>query len=212
MNFDIENLNDVHLDVLKEIGNVGAGNAATSLSALIGRPILMDVPKTNIIAFNEVEKILGGVEEEVTGIYLKFYGEISGTMMLVLDKLSTLHLLSFLMGKDRQNPRQFEPGTVEVSALKEVGNILTGSFLTALSEMTGLSIKHTIPAICTDMAGAILSVPLIEFGLQGDRALFIDTNFSEGAMQVAGHLFLIPDIDSYAILLKSLGLYRHGCS
>lgn len=206
MGFSIENLDHIHLDILKEIGNIGAGNAATSLSLIVGKPIGMNVPKLNIIKFNEVDSILGGAEKQVTGIYLEFYGDVAGTVMFVLDYVSTSNLLALLLNKYGQDGQNIELGEIELSALKEVGNILTGSFLTALSEMTGLSIKHTTPDLSIDMAGAILSVPLIVFGQQGDRALFVETNFSEGVEKVTGHFFLIPNLDSYAILLKSLGV------
>ena len=206
MSFNIENLDDVHLDVLTEIGNIGAGNAATSLSIMVNKPIDMNVPQLNIIKFNEVESILGGAEKQVTGIYLEFYGDVTGTIMFVLDAASTVNLLALLLNKHRQEEQIIELDEIELSALKEVANILTGSFITALSDMTGLSIKHTIPELSIDMAGAILSVPLIVFGQQGDRALFIETNFSEGMDKVTGHFYLIPNLDSYVILLESLGV------
>lgn len=206
MSFNIENLDAIYLDILKEIGNIGAGNAATALSSMIGKPIGMDVPKLNIVEFSQVGGMLGGADKQVTGIYLEFYGDVAGTIMLIMDEPSTMGLLALLMDKHNQDRQSNRLDEIELSALKEVGNILTGSFLMALSEMTGLSIKHTTPDLSIDMAGAILSVPLIVFGQQGDRALFIETNFLEGVEQVTGHFFLIPNLDSYAILLKALGV------
>lgn len=205
MNFHIDNLNSFHLDVLKEIANIGAGNAATALSIMVNRPIDMNVPKLKIIYFNEVEDILGGADIPVTGIYLEFNGDIKGTIMFVFDEHSTLNFLSLLFGREDLGENK-DLDDMEISALKEVGNILTGSFLTSLSQMTGLTINHTIPAIAMDMAGAILSVPLIEFGQQGDRALFIETNFLGDEKQVSGHLFLIPSIESYTTILQALGV------
>ncbi|HHW71090.1 MAG TPA: chemotaxis protein CheC [Clostridiales bacterium] len=205
MNFHIDNLNSFHLDVLKEIANIGAGNAATALSIMVNRPIGMNVPKLKIIYFNEVEDILGGADIPVTGIYLEFNGDIKGTIMFVLDEHSTLNFLTLIFGREDLEINK-DLDDMEISALKEVGNILTGSFLTSLSQMTGLTINYSIPAIAMDMAGAILSVPLIEFGQQGDRALFIETNFLGDEKQVRGHLFLIPSIESYTTILQALGV------
>ncbi len=206
MNFNIDKLDNFQLDVLKEIANIGAGNAATALSIMLNKPINMDVPKINIIYFNEVENILGGADKKVTGIYLEFYSDIAGTVMFVLDELSTENLLSFFFTGNGKEKNFNELDEMKFSALKEIGNILTGSFLTALSKITGLDIKYTIPSVTVDMAGAILSVPLIEFGQQGDRALFVETKFTEGMEQVNGYLFLIPNMDSYNIILRSLGV------
>lgn len=203
MGFSIDNLDNIHLDVFKEVANIGAGNAATALSLMVDRPIDMNVPKLNIIDFSAVEDILGGAEKQVTGIYLEFYGDITGTVMFILDRISTTNLLSLLFDNNDHNTDLNE---MDLSALKEVGNILTGSFLTSLSKMTGLSVKYTVPDISVDMAGAILSVPLIVFGQQGDSALFIETNFLGGSKPISGHLFLIPNIDSYATILESLGV------
>ncbi|NMA94764.1 MAG: chemotaxis protein CheC [Clostridiales bacterium] len=205
MGFNLEDLNEVHFDVLREIGNIGAGNAATSLSVMLDKPIDMDVPKLNIVDFNNAGAILGAEDKKTTGIYLEFYGDISGTIMLLLDIESTYSLLSLLMDTDTSNRKDEEPNEMEKSALKEIGNILTGSFLTALSSLLQLSIMHTIPAISIDMVGAILSVPFIIFGQEGDKALFIETSFLQGEQSVSGHLFLIPNSDSYKMLLETLG-------
>lgn len=206
MSFDMDRLSDMYMDVLKEIGNIGAGNAATSLSLMVGKPIGMDVPKLNILEFSRVGDLIGGADREVIGVYLEFYGDISGTIMLMLDEPSTIKLLTLLLGQGKEIEGINDLEDMDISALSEVGNILTGSFLTALAEMTGLNIKYTTPDMSIDMAGAILSVPLIVFGQQGDKALFIETNFIEGAEQVTGNLFLVPSLDSYAILLQALGV------
>jgi len=106
--------------------------------------------------------------------------------------------------KDVENPQPFDE--IEISALKEIGNILTGSYLSAISMLTNLKITYSIPEIAIDMAGAILSVPAIEFAKLGDTVLYIETEFSEGDKKVFGDFFLIPDLDSYEVLLKALGV------
>ena len=203
----MEFLNGMHLDILKEIGNIGAGNAATSLSKLLSRRVDMNVPEVKVLPFNQVEMAIGGAEALVAGVYLEFTGDIQGTMLFILDKGSANNLLSLLIPGYCTKPHgDFSP--LERSALQEVGNILAGAYLGSLSVLTKLDIKPSTPAFAYDMAGAILSVPMIEFGQMGEHALFIETLFIDGLDQVQGSSFLIPNIESYPIILKALGVYR----
>lgn len=197
--------NEVHLDVLKEIGNIGAGNAATSLSRLLNRRVDMKVPEVKVIDFDEVETVVGGVEILVAGIYLEFTGDIQGTILFIMDRESANNLLTFLIPHhDRALPDLFS--SLESSALQEVGNILAGAYLGSLCTLTGLKVKPSVPALAYDMAGAILSVPMIEFGQTGEQAFFIETVFIDGLDQIRGNFFLIPNMESYPIILRSLGV------
>lgn len=196
--------NNIILDVLKEIGNIGAGNAATALAKMLNTKIDMTVPKVNVLDFATVPELLGGEETEVCGIYFKIEGDMEGTIMFLLDSPSAHNLLNLIM-----------PGTQDVgfndfslSALQEIGNILSGSYVSSLSTLTGLNIHISIPSLAVDMAGAILSVPAIQFGLIGDKILIIENDFIEinEGKSVSGFFFLIPDVDSYDILFNSLGI------
>lgn len=200
-------IDGIHLDVLKEIGNIGAGNAATSLSKMLSRRVDMKVPEVKIMPFNQVETVVGGAELLVVGIYLEFAGDIEGTILFIIDKDSANNLLSLLL-PDHYDRGKADFSPLENSALQEVGNILTGAYLSSLSVLTGLNIKPSIPALAYDMAGAILSVPMIEFGQIGEQAFFIETVFIDGFDQVKGNFFLIPNIDSYPIILKVLGVLK----
>jgi chemotaxis protein CheC len=203
MPLTLDNLNSMQIDVLKEIGNIGAGNAATALSKMIAKRIDMDVPKVNILEFKDVAELVGGPEAVVVGIYFKVSGDISGSIMFLLDKNSAKFLISLLMSVEDSSDELSE---MEISALQEVGNILAGSYLSSLSSLTGLSLIVSVPSLALDMAGAILSVPVILFGQVGDKVMLIETDFIEGSQHVKGNFFLIPDEDSYEILLKSLGV------
>jgi chemotaxis protein CheC len=196
-------LNSIQIDVLREIGNIGAGNAATALSKMISKRIDMDVPKVNILEFKNVAELVGGPEVEVVGIYFKVTGDITGSIMFLLDKKSAKLLVNLLMGRMDEGEGLDE---MEFSALQEVGNILSGSYLSSLAALTGLSLIVSVPSLALDMAGAILSVPVILFGQVGDKVMLIETDFNEGTNRVKGNFFLIPDEDSFEILLKSLGV------
>lgn len=199
----IENLSDMVLDVLREIGNIGAGNAATALAQMIDKKVDMKVPKVNMMDFEDVPDLIGGAEELVSGIYFQFEGDIEGSIMFLLDRDSAINLINLLMPIETEG---FDEMTI--SALMEIGNILSGSYIASLSNLTNLSIKISPPAIAIDMAGAILSVPAIEFGYVSDKILIIENEFFEelNSKSVNGYFFLIPDIDSYERLMTSLGV------
>jgi chemotaxis protein CheC len=196
--------NNIILDVLKEIGNIGAGNAATALAKMINKKVDMTVPKVNILDFADVPELLGGEETEVCGIFFKIEGEIDGTIMFLLDSSSAHILIDLLM----PGMGSGEFNDFSMSALQEIGNILSGSYISSLSTLTGMNLHISVPSLAVDMAGAILSVPAIQFGLIGDKILIIENDFIEemGGESVAGYFFLIPDVESYETLFKSLGI------
>lgn len=200
----IDDLNNIQLDVLREIGNIGAGNAATALAKMLNRKIDMEVPRVKILEFSDVSETLGSAEIPVVGILLKMTGDLTGHIMFILQQKDAIMLVSLLMGKQIKEIEEFDE--IDISALKEIGNILSGSYLSALSSLTNLKIMPTVPDMAIDMAGAILSVPAIEFGKVGDTVLYIETEFSEGDDKVVGDFFLVPDVETYDILLKALGV------
>ena len=197
-------LNSFQLDVLREIGNIGAGNAATALAKMLDKKIEMKVPQIRIMKFCDVSDVLGGAETQVIGILLGIHGDISGSMMFILDYPSSKLLVNILMGKPAESELEYDEMTC--SALQEIGNILVGSYLSALSNLTNMKIMSGVPALAIDMAGAILSVPAIEFGKTSDTVLYIENEFTDGLDSVVGDLFLVPDEQSYGQLLKALGV------
>lgn len=205
----INNFDDIFLDVLREIGNVGSGNAATALATMIDKKIDMAVPRVNILDFKDVSKILGDIEKPIVGIYFEMSGDIEGNIMFTLDIESAKNLVNMLFGREESEvDEEDEMSEMDVSALSEVGNILAASYINSLSQLTQLNLKISVPSVAIDMAGAVLSVPAIQFGHIGDQAIFIETQFDEGGRTISGDLFLVPEIDSYDILFRSLGIIQ----
>lgn len=201
---DLDKMDHVQYDVLKEIGNIGAGNATTALSQLINTKIDMDVPKVQLLSFIDLPDILGGAESLVVGILLTIQGEIEGSMMFILELNSAHRLVNILMKKEIGSFGDFTE--MDLSALKEIGNIISGAYLSSLSTLTNLFIQASIPHMAIDMAGAILSVPAIQFGKLGDKALLIQSKFGEEDKEVSGYFILIPTLDSYEKIMESLGM------
>lgn len=203
MGISIDDLNNIHMDVLREIGNIGAGNAATALASMLNKRVDMAVPKVKILQFCEVTDIIPA-EELVIGILLNVEGDLKATIMFLLSIEAARNLVNLLMGFPIGNDGEFSE--LDQSALKEIGNILTGSYLSALSSLTNLTLIPSVPDMAIDMAGAIISVPAIEFGKVGDTVLYIETEFTEGSSRVAGDFFLVPDVESFDTLLETLGV------
>jgi chemotaxis protein CheC len=195
-------------DVLREIGNIGAGNATTALSQMINAKISMQVPNVELLEFKELSEIVGGAERIVIGILFTLGGDIDGMMMFMVDQDAGGHLVNLLLGnlQSTYDKDSSEFTEMEQSALNEIGNIIAGAYLSSLSTLTNLTITSSIPYMAIDMAGAILSVPAIEFGKIGDKALLIETEFGNIDKMVNGYFILIPTINSYKAILKSLGL------
>ena len=199
----VDNLSDQMLDVLKELGNIGSGNAATALATMINKKVDMDVPEVRILEFKNVSEVLGDEEQPIVGIYFEMNGDIDGNIMFTLDIESAKNLVNMLFGTSCESEDMDE---MSISALAEVGNILAASYINSLSVLTGLKIGLSVPSVSIDMAGAIISVPAIQFGHIGDHAIFIETQFEEGERAINGDLFLVPEVESFEKILKSLGV------
>ena len=198
----LESMSTQYYDVLKEIGNIGAGNATTALAQMLQCKVDMKVPQVKLLDFNEVGMLMGGEEQIMAGIYLCVEGDITGSIMFLLKKDAAKHLVSKLMGMELPGDDLDEIGT---SALKEIGNIITGAYLNSLSTLTNLKIYPSVPDLTIDMAGAILSVPAIEFGTLGDKILLIQTQFTDDC-ELDGFFILVPDLESYGKILGALGI------
>lgn len=197
----MESLTTQYFDVLKEIGNIGAGNATTALATMLQCKVDMKVPQVRMMEFKDVGALLGGEEQELAGAYLSVEGDITGSILFLVQKEVALHLVSKLMGGMGGD----EFGEMERSAFKEISNIVTGSYLNALSTMTNMCIYPSIPDLAIDMAGAILSVPAIEFGIMGDKILLIQSQISD-EIEMDGFFVMIPDMESYVKILRALGI------
>ena len=192
------------LDALREIGNVGAGNSATALSQVINKKIDMNVPKVSLIPIDEVPDLVGGPDALIVGVFLRVYGKAPGNILFLMPKESAFYLVDDLMGRPHGTTQTLDE--MDVSALKEVGNILTGSYLNAFYHFTQLSMIPSIPSLAMDMAGAILNVVLVQLGQMGDMAVVIETKFLSEDDSVNGHFFLVPDPGSLGTIVKAVGV------
>ncbi len=199
----LEAVSENYFDILKEIGNIGAGNAMTALSQMLQCKVDMKVPQVKLLDFAQVGEMMGGEEQIMVGVFLGVEGDITGSMMFLVEQASAKHLINKIMMGMASPGESFTD--MELSAMKEVGNIITGAYLNSLSMLTNLKIFPTPPDLTVDMASAILSVPAIQFGELGDNILLIQSQFYD-EVEIDGYFILIPDLDSYGRILSSLGI------
>lgn len=197
-------MNDMQLDVLREIGNIGAGNATTALAKLVNAKIDMKVPRVALVDFPHLSMTIGNEEELMVAVLVTLSVDINGMMMFMMDKKSAKFLIGqMLAGSGMEVGDEF--GEMEMSVVGEIGNIISGSYLTALSSLLNMNIDMSVPYTAVDMAAALISVPAIEFGKLGDEVLLIQTDFGDD-FDVNGYFILIPELESYGKILSALGL------
>lgn len=197
---DYQNLNSFQLDALKEVSNIGAGNAATSLSILLGTKIDMSVPNMNLIAFDEL--LDSYKENEVVAVLVKVLDDITGSVLYVFDEKVALNIISrmTLVKEDNLTEMGF-------SVIGEIGNIISSSFMNSIADFTGLKITASVPAVVNDMISAILVSTFVETGQYQDYVLDIETLFmGEEENNIEGHFYFVPSPGSLEKILESLGI------
>lgn len=200
-------LTSMKLDVLREIGNIGAGNATTALSVMLNSNLRMESPVVKVLDFNEIPEMIGGADTIVAAVLTHFTGEVSGMTLFILELEEAKNLASTMLSKTYSE--DFEGfDHMDKSALKEVGNILMSSYISSIGTLTNLQLRTEPPAICVDMAGAVLSLPISELGQIGDKALIIDSKFLDNDKPINGFLMFVTDEMSYEHIFESLGI---GC-
>ena len=199
-----EDMNAVALDVFREIGSIGVGNAATALSEVLGVKVSMKLPKVTIQGYDEAIASIGHPEDMVAAVLVELGGDIQGIMlyMLKLDFINAI--LARLAGKYIEDFSQIDE--LSASALEETGNIIISSYISAITKLAGLEVPLSVPSISVNMLGGILSVPMAMFGEISDKLMMIQGEFIIGDTQLEGDLLLLPDIESLNFLLNKLGV------
>ena len=198
-------LTNMELDILKEIGNIGMGNATTALSVMFNTSPRMEVPVVKFVDFNELADMVGGPEAIVTAVLTHFKGGINGMILFILALEEAKKLLSLMLNKTYPDDLvSFDH--MDKSALKETANILMSSYISSIGTLTNLKLRTEPPAICIDMAGSVLSMPISELGQVGDQALIIDSKFLDNEKSINGFLMFVCDEESSDKIFESLGI------
>lgn len=202
---DLHSLDASQLDAMREIANIGAGHAATALSQMTNRVIMIDVPEVSIVRLEDVDRMIGEPDEVVAAVMMKVLGDVTGRTLQVFHGESAARLTSLVGGGDIVNfPDDFT--VTHQETLKEMGNIIVGAYLNALSDFMGLLLIMSVPAIAIDMLGAIMMTSYLNFGQAQDHVLCVNTEMIIGAEHIRGHFLLMPDDASLQIMLREMKL------
>lgn len=202
---DLRALDPSQLDAMREIANIGAGHAATALSQMTNRVIMIDVPEVSIIRLEDVGTVTGEADDVVAAVMMKVLGDVTGRTVQIFPGASAVKLVAMVSNVDEPEfPEGFTDDHQET--LKEIGNIIVGAYLNALSEFMGLLLIMSVPGIAIDMAGAVMTTSYLNFGEEQDYVLCVNTGMIIGDDLIRGHFLLIPDATSLQIMLREMKL------
>jgi chemotaxis protein CheC len=201
---DLHDLKELELDALKEVANIGAGHAATALSQLTNRRIMISVPEIFVTRLEQVPERLGDKDEVIVGVLMHMLGDLTGRMLLTLPEFDALLLCDMLLRREPDATTEF--GELEQSALKEAGNILGGAYMNALSDFMGMMLLPSVPSLAIDMSGTVLTTAQLSFGRDKDMVFCVETNFNfqEADRTLRGHFLLLPDLASLKTIFDAV--------
>ena len=197
-----EDMDDTAKDMMREIGSIGTGNAATALSSLLKTGVEMTVPKVEILGYNEAVDLLGHPEDMISGVLVQMTGDVSGVMLFLMKMDFINEVLQCVLQESIDGYEQM--GEMEVSAATEVGNIIISSYILSLSKLADMDISLSVPAFSVNMLGGIMTVPMAEFGYVSDKLMMITGKCIIGGRNVDSNLLLLPDIQSLNYIMDRL--------
>ena len=200
-------IDQMMMDVLKEIGNIGTGNAATALASMLDAKVDIGLPQCEMVPFSEITRGFSSPDELVAGVLVQLSGDMDGFIMMVLTMDAAFELLTLITGHSGPSDREdYAAVCTALKPIEEVGNILVGAYLSAISSMTNMFIAPSVPVLSVDMVMAMMNVPAVVYGEIGESALHMETEFHNDLSSITGRYFLVPTMDSYGRLMKALGL------
>lgn len=193
-------LTELQKDTLREVGTIGAGHAATALSQLVDRKILIDVPRLEIIPIEQMPEFMGGPEKLAAAVRIRVLGNITGTILYIIPRDDALLIVDMLKGEKAGKTKTI--GDLEKVLLKQTGNLLAVAYLNALTRLTDLAVLPSQPSFAFDMIGAILGSVIVDESLKIEQAVVIDTDFIEVSRKIKGRLIFLPSREALNALLS----------
>lgn len=203
---DVRDLKASQLDAMREVANIGAGHAATALSQMTNRKIMITVPRVNVRPLEEASDILGTPDQITAAVLMHMMGDLTGRALLMFPEPAAKTLCDFLLRRELGTTREF--GEMERSSIKEAGNILASAYLNALSDFMGMMLVPSVPSLVIDLSGAVLTSAHLNFGHDRDYAFCVETSFRvEGTSDpMGGHFLLLPDVASLRSIFDAIRL------
>jgi chemotaxis protein CheC len=203
---DVRDLKESQLDAMREVANIGAGHAATALSGMTNRTIMITVPRVYVRPLEDACDMVGVPDAVMAAVLMHMMGDLTGRAMVLFPQRAAYTLCDFLFRRSMGSTTQF--GEMEQSGLKEAGNILASAYLNALSDFMGMMLVPSVPSLVIDLSGAVLTTAQLNFGHERDYAFCVETSFwVEGATEpLGGHFLLLPDLSSLRAIFDAIRL------
>ena len=190
------------LEKLRTIADKSVLNAAHGFSGMVGRKIHVNKATAEVVPVLTIPEIAGKPDEDAVGIYLRFKGDLDGQMMMIIPYQKALELVDLIMDVPTGTTNHL--GSLERSALGELGNLCGSFFLNSVASLTYAQFQPTPPAVMVDMAGAILDVVVATTGGISENALLVQAGFMDGSRCVEADFWVIPDMNSLSEMLKKI--------
>lgn len=194
----------MQIDVLKEIGNIGSGNACTALAMLLNTFVDMTVPSIRFLDFESVKEFLGGGASEVLGIRIGVKEDLTGMMFHIVKKQFAERIINTFYPKELDTLNDLND--MDLSVLSEMGNITSGAYANALASLSNMKVDIMTPEYHVNTIEEILQIPLKEYAEVGDKILVVDEQFIMGDEKLTSHMLLILDGQSLQKLFERLGI------
>ncbi len=203
---DVRELKDLQLDALREVANIGAGHAATALSQMTNRTIMISIPEVNVSRLEEVAEVLGKPDDVVAAVLMHMLGDLTGRTLVLFPEQSARSLCDMLLRRVEGTTTDFRE--MEQSSLKEAGNILSSAYMNALSDFMGMMLIPSVPSLVIDLCGAVLTTTYLNFGHDRDFVFCVETEFRflDTGRQLRGHFLLLPDLASLRAIFDAIRL------
>ncbi len=201
---DERRLSLIQLDLLREIGTIGSGRAATALADLLNCKVDITLPESKIVPLESLDKVLGNPDDVYFVLDIGVEGDIRGRIFFLLPPQEAKTLGGMLLGRSvekiDENDELFQ------SSLKEMVNIISGAYMNALSDMTGLTIMYDVPSLAIDMIAALLDFFFIHIAQESETAILIKTKLKIEDVDFQGLFLFFPTLDSLNRLFERLGV------
>ena len=203
---DVRDLKESQLDAIREVANIGAGHAATALSGMTNRTIMITVPRVYVRPLEDACDLVGAPDSVTAAVLMHMMGDLTGRALVLFPQRSAYTLCDFLFRRPMGGTTELGP--MEQSGLKEAGNILASAYLNALSDFMGMMLVPSVPSLVIDLSGAVLTTAHLNFGHDRDYVFCVDTSFRvEGTTEpLRGHFLLLPDMPSLRAIFDAIRL------
>jgi chemotaxis protein CheC len=195
-------LSELQKDALKEVGNIAAGHAATALSQLLNAKINLSEPRIDVMMFRELATRVGHEDRLVAALHMYIRGDAPGQIVVLFDRSQAVEFVSAFLKRIIGDIQVFD--SIADSTLKEIGNIIAGAYLCAVSNLTGQNVLPSVPTLSYGtIQGAFRTLMSI---VPDQRVFLIESAFLDREHSVAGQLILIPETGSLIPLLRVFGV------